>query len=257
MKRAQQFFSAFFLMLCCVCTQAATSDLPARLQAEIDNFKTEIESLRGQQLIGSADRLTGAGISDPSLYTVVETKTKSLINEHAEKPKDKLVAEELNAMIRALGSMSTKSRDLIIGLVEGSSSRGIRNRAHRLHPKLDWFASRNVIMQKPDFYQPGQDLMTHRYLNLLASDDASMGRWGLEELDRHGGAEPVVYEKMREILSQQKNTIKNDIHLDYLAWICKLLSKYDAANSAELLKSIQNDPTDDKNVRKLKKYAKV
>lgn len=257
MKRAQQFFSTCFLMLCCLYAQAATNDLPARLQTEINTFKTEIETLRGQQLIDSADRLTGTGLSDPALYIIVDAKTKSLIEEHTAKPKDKLVAEELNSMIRALGSMSTKSRDLIIGLVESSSSRGIRNRAHRLHPKLDWFAQRNLIMQKPDFYQPGQDLMTHRYLNLLASDDASMGRWALEELDRRGGSEPIVYAKMREILSQQKSNIKNNIHLDYLAWICKLLSRYDSANSADLLKSIQNDPSNDKNIKKLKKYAKV
>ncbi|MDO8342178.1 MAG: hypothetical protein Q7T48_03170 [Cellvibrio sp.] len=258
MKRVNWFLcSVLFILSCVAQAQAATSDLSSRLQAELDTYKQEIATLRGEALIKSADLITGSGLSDPALYSVVEAKTKSLISEHEAKPKDNVVADELNSLIRALGSMSKNSRDLIIGLVESSSSRGIRNRAHRLHPKLDWFAQRNNIMQKADSYQPGQDLMTHRYLNLLADSDYTFGRWALEELDRRGGAEPIVYKKMGEILARDKFAIKNAVHLDYLAWICKLLSRYDATNSAELLKSIQNDPSKDKYMKKLKKYVKI
>lgn len=237
--------------------QGATNDLAARLQAEIATFKNDIATQRGDRLIDTADLLTGAGLSDAQLYSVVEAKTKELIAEHEAKPRDKIVAEELNAMIRALGSMNPASKDIIVNLVESSSSRGIRNRAHRLHPKLSWFAHRNMIMQKTDFYLPGQDLMAHRYINLLVDADYNYGRWAMEELDRRGGAEPVVYRKMAEILEQQKENIKSPAHLDYLAWITKILARYDSANSAELLKSIKNDPRKDKFFQKLKKYAKV
>lgn len=237
--------------------QTATSDLQSRLQAELDTYKQEIETLRGEPLIKSADLITGSGLSDPALYAVVDARTKLLISQHHAAPKDDGVARELNAMIRALGSMNPNSRELIVDLVENSHSRGVRERAHRLHPRLDWFVRRNTIMQKADNYQSGQDLMTHRYLNLLTDDDYAMGRWGLEELDRRGGAEPIVYKKMGEILMQGKSAIKSPLHLDYLAWICKLLSRYDATNSAELLKSIQSDPSKDKNMKKLKKYVKV
>lgn len=257
MNRVQQFLSVFSLMLCCIGVQAATNDLPARLQTEVNTFKTEIETLRGQQLIAVADRLTGTGLSDPGLYAVVEAKTKLLISEHEANPKDKTVAEELNSMIRTLGSMGTSSRDMIAGLVKSSKSRGVRERALRLQSQMDWYVQRNTIMQKTDLYQPGQDLMTYRYLNLLTSGDPAMGRWGMEELERRKGAEPVVYDKMREILAAEKSAIKDGVHLDYLAWICKLLVRYDAANSTELLKSIQNDPGQDRNIKKLKKYAKI
>lgn len=257
MKRVQHIFFSFFFAFCCVTYTQAASDLPARLQIEIDSFKKEIETLRGPALIGSADRLTGTGLSDPALSAVVETKTKLLMSEHASNPKDKTIAEELSTLIRTLGSMNPNSRDVFAGLVETSKSRGVRERALRLPAQLDWYARRNSIMQKPDFYQPGQDLMSHRYLNLLASGDSTMARWGMEELDRRRGAEQVVYVKMREILTQEKESIKDAVHLDYLAWICKLLGRYDAANSAELLKSIQNDPRNDKFFKKLKKYAKV
>ncbi len=257
MKRFQQFFFSILFTFSLVTCALAASDLSARLQTEIDGLKKDIESLRGPALMGAADRLTGAGLSDPALYAAVEAKTRLLISEHAASPKDKVIAEELNSIIRALGSMSPNSREVFAGLVETSTSRGVRERAHRLPAQLDWYVRRNSIMQKPDFYLPGQDLMTHRYLNLLASGDAALGRWALEELDRRGGAEPVVYTKMREILEQEKGAIKDAVHLDYLAWICKLLGRYDAANSTELLKSIQNDSRNDKFFKKLKKYAKV
>ena len=91
----------------------------------------------------------------------------------------------------------------------------------------------------------------------MADDDYAYGCWAMEEMGRRGGAEQVVYDKMREILAQEKSTIKNNVHLDYLAWICKLLSQYDATNSAELLNSIKNDPAEDKSTKKLKKYVKI
>lgn len=258
MKRVNWFVcGVVFIFSAVVQAQSSTNDLQSRLDAELAAYKQQIETLGGEQLIKSADLITGSGLSDPALYAVVEAKTKLLISEHQANPKNKVVAEQLNALIRTLGSMSKNSRDLIIGLVESSSSRGIRNRAHRLHPKLDWFAQRNLVMQQTDTYQPGQDLMTHRYLNLLSSNDYTFGRWALEELDRRGGAEPIVYKKMGEILTREKHAIKNDVHLDYLAWICKLLSRYDSVASADILKSIQNDPAKDRNFKKLKKYAKI
>lgn len=233
---------------------ATTQDLPGRLQAELDTYKNQIETLRGQPLIDVADLITGSGLNDSTLYVAVETKLNSLIAEHRAKPKDKLVAEEVNAMMRTLGSMNLKSEAVINNLLQTSTSRGIRNRAVRLLPKLVWFHERNLLMQKPDFYEPGQDLMTHRYLNLIISDDPRNSRWAAEEIYRRGGAEPVVYRKMAEILAQQQLAIKDDVHLDSLAWFCKILATYDAANSAELLSSIRTNPRTDK---KLKKYAKV
>lgn len=258
MKLAHQYLLSVLLLLCCLTSniQAVENDLPSRLQAEADQFKQDIETLRGQQLIDAADLLTGTGLTDQALYETVKAKTTSLISEHEAMPKEKLIAEELNAMMRAMGSMNIESSSIIVGLVDSSTSRGVRNRAHRLHPKLQWFAQRNAIMQKPDYYKPGQDLMTHRYINLLTSNDSTMGRWALEEIDRRRGAEKAVYSKMREILEKDKESIKDDTHLDYLAWICKLLGRYDRNDSATLLQSIQNDKRNDKYFKKLKKHSR-
>lgn len=236
---------------------APRNDLAGRLEQERNEFKQLIETQRGPGLIQVADTLTGAGLSDETLYAAVNAKTQLLMAEHAADPKNDGVEEELNAMIRALGSMSVKSRDLIDGLVTSSTSRGVRNRALRLSSKLYWFEQRNAIMQKPEFYQPGQDLMSHRYLNLLTSSDWQNGRWAMEEIERRKGAEAVVYQKMREILEAQKSAIKSDLHLDYLAWICKLLSRYDAVNSNAVLLAIKNDPAKDSQTKKLKKWVKI
>ena len=230
------------------------SDLQEKLQAEVDGYIAKVGTLRGDRLIQTADLITGAGLSDARLYSAVESKVNALVDEHQTNPKGKMIAKELNAMMRALGSMDPKSKEIISNLLENSTSRGIRNRAVRLLPKLNWFAKRNKVMQKPDFYQPGQDLMTYRYLNLITSDDPQISRWGAEEINRSGGAEQVVFRKMAEIIDQQKLNIRNDIHLDSLAWFCKILRKFDLSNSRELLNSIRNNPSTHK---KLKKYSKV
>lgn len=187
---------------------AKTNDLAARLLNERNDLKKIIESERGTTLMQAADIITGSGLSDPELYAAVEQKAKILIAEHKADPENDVVANELNDVMRALGAMNLSSKDLIEPLIKGATSRGVRERALRLVPKLYWYQQRNLVMQKAEFYEPGQDLMTHRYINLLVSDDPTFGRWALEELTRRGGTrDSIVYKKMGEILQAQKANI--------------------------------------------------
>ncbi|HEY6529509.1 MAG TPA: hypothetical protein VIZ65_12510 [Cellvibrionaceae bacterium] len=237
---------------------AKKDDLAAKLLDERNTLKKLVESERGTTLMHTADIIAGSGLSDAELYAAVESKTKMLVAEHKADPKNDVVANELNDMMRAMGSMNVNSKDLVSSLIDGASSRGVRERALRLVPKLSWYEHRNRVMQNPEFYEPGQDLMSHRYINLLLSEDPTFGRWALEELTRREGAkDSIVYKKMNEILQAQKTNIKSDDHLDFLAWICKTLRRYDVANSAVVLNSISNDTSKDKNMRKLKKYVKI
>lgn len=229
-------------------------DLSSRLQAEADGYIEQITTLRGQPLIDTADLITGSGLSNAELYSAVEAKINILSAQHSAEPRRQLVAEELSAVLRTLASINPKSERVINNLIATSTSRGVRNRGLRLLPKLYWFSERNNLMQKPDFYVPGQDLMTHRYLNLIESNDPRNSRWAAEEIDRRGSAEQVVYERMAEIVEQEYLNVKNDIHLDSLAWFCKLLAKYDTQNSATLLNTIRANPRSHK---KLRKYAKI
>lgn len=233
---------------------ANASDLAKRIDAESSGYIQKIESLRGQALIDAADLVTGSGLNSPKLYSAVEAKLNLLEAEHSADPKNKIVANELNAVMRTLGSMGSQAAGAVDHILKTSTSKGVRERALRLLPKLSWFEQRNNLMQKPDFYQPGQDLMTYRFLNLIASDDPQNGRWAAEEIGRRNGTEAIVYRKMAEVLEQQYMAIKSDDHLDELAWFCKLLSRYDSQNSTELLRKIKQNPATNK---KLVKYIGV
>lgn len=254
----KKLLSVFSIVLCAfaltVNADVANSDLAKRVEVETNDYIQKINTLRGQPLIDIADLISGSGLNDSKLYAAVEVKLNALEGEHTADPKNKLVAEELNAVMRALGSMGTKALTTVDRILNTSTSRGVRERAVRLQPKLGWYEQRDVIMQKTDSYAPGQDLMTYRFINLIVSDDPSNGRWAAEEIVRRNGAEPIVYRKMAEVLEKQYLDIKSDVHLDELAWFSKLLSRYDGANSKEILTTIKNNPATNK---KLVKYISI
>ncbi len=243
-----------FALSIVVNAEVESSDLAKRTEAETSGYLLKIESLRGQQLIDAADAISGSGLNDSKLYSVIEAKLNVLDAEHASDPKNKLVAEELNSVMRALGSMGAKASSTVDRILKTSSSRGVRERAVRLIPKLSWYEQRNAVMQKADYYAPDQDFMTHRFINLILSDDPSNGRWAAEEIVRHNGTQPIVYRKMAEVLEQQYLNIKSDVHLDELAWFCKLLSRYDGKDSAGVLTTIKQNPATNK---KLVKYISI
>ncbi|MES2822381.1 MAG: hypothetical protein V4732_02180 [Pseudomonadota bacterium] len=229
----------------------AQADLDERLRIETEGFIKDISTLGGENLIKTADLILGSGISNKELYTAVDDKVTKNYQEHMNNPKDDIIAQELNSLIRALASIGPQAKEVIMRLDE-SKSRGIRERAVRLLPKLEWFSRRNSLMQKTDYYEQGQDLMTYRYLNLITSDDPVMRRYGAEEINRRGGAEAIVYKKMAERLEKDKGPIFGSVDIDAYAWFCRILRDYDSQNSSQLLSAITNDKTVPK---KIKKYT--
>ncbi len=244
----------FLTFLIVFFTKNVFADLNSLVEAEIEMFKDGIQNKFGHELIDLADLLTGTGLTDEKLFRLVEERTKSEYSAHLFSPRDKYVARNLNALVRAYASFGREeSRDFIVDLVDTSNSRGVRNRAHRLHPKLDWFKQRNKLMQNRNYYKEGQDLMTHRYMSLVKSSDSRMRRWAAEEIKRRGGTEQIVYLAMGEILKEEGKNIRSNVHLDALAWFCRILAKYDTENHKELLLAIQKDSGYHK---KLQKYAR-
>ena len=239
---------SFFIVL------NAFADLDTLIEKETEMFKGGIGLKQDQELIALADLLTGSGLNDDGLYKAVEKRTKEEYAKHLDNPKEKQTANNLNALIRAYGSFGRgESQDFIVSLASSAKSRGVRNRAHRLNKKLDWFSKRNELMQDRSYYKPGQDLMTHRFMALVVDSDPRMRRWASEEINRRGGTGDIVYVAMANILKEEGKNFESGDHLDSLAWYCKMLAKYKPAENAELLSSIQSDKGYNK---KLRKYAR-
>ncbi len=230
------------------------SDLSERLRVEKEGFIKDISTQNAEGLINTADLISGSGLSDKDLYAAVENRINEKHQDFLSNPKNDTVAKEINALMRALASIDPKAGDFIQKMDE-STSRGIRERAVRLLPKLYWFGQRNALMQRTDFYEPGQNLMTYRLMNLIASDDPLMRRYGSEEINRRNGAEPIIYKKMAERLEKDRTVVNNSgaIAIDAYSWFCRILRDYDRQNSQPILSSIVNDPAINS---KIKKYAR-
>ncbi|PCJ97572.1 MAG: hypothetical protein COA42_24525, partial [Alteromonadaceae bacterium] len=198
-------------------------------EAEINDFSQRLKSETGAALLATADLITGSGISDLGLLKEVEVVLDKVFTKHvSNRKKDKRVAEELHRLLRTHASFGSPTSLNYINKTINQTKKAVRTRARRLKPKVSWFKERNSIMQQADHYEALQHIMTHRYINLILSNNYSVRRWGLEELSRQENAEPIVFETMRKVLKNEMLQIQNDLHLDSLAWICKTLARSDA-----------------------------
>ena len=214
-------------------SEAVTQLLDQELQQYID----QVTTLRGKELIAAADIISGAGRTDPALYDAVESKLTELKELHYADKKNKLLSREVNSLMRTLGSISPKSSTIISELLEGSHSRGIRNRAVRLLPKLSWYDSRNEIMMKSVDFDNGDNLMAYRFYNLVDSELATMVRWASEEIARRKGTEQFVYDRMYDVINKHYKT-QNPVMLDAVAWNCKIVKLYDTQQATQILNPI-------------------
>ncbi|BCD97365.1 hypothetical protein [Marinagarivorans cellulosilyticus] len=230
----------------------AQRDLRNKEQA--DQYLTELNRAQGAALIDIANKISGSGVVTPELTATLKAKTASLLAANIEYAKNKDTARELNAVMRAYGAMgySAEAERLIQKVLDTSPSRGVRNRAVRLIPKLHWFSERNSIMKSMMYYKPEQAIETHRLMALLSSDSPIFRRYGAEELNRQGGADSEAYALMAKILEKDKYVQSGDA-LDAMAWYAKVLSIYAKSDYRDLLLAIKNDKAVSK---KLRKYTK-
>lgn len=237
-------------------THAVKSDnLKTRLQNELDGFYKAIQENTGSSLIVTADKISGAGLDDDKLFKLVDKKLNELLKQHLATPKNNEISLQINALLRSYVS-SGKKESLIWAdrLLNESKSRGVRNRALRIKNKLSWYQQRNAIMQNPEYYAPSQELMTHRFLNLLNSEDLPLARWGAEEIGRNGGSEAVVFDHMRAYVDSNARKTLTNLELDLIAWYCKTLKKFDLEKSKALLQGLSGDKSVHKKIRK---YARI
>lgn len=232
-------------------TELQQSDLQARNQAIISEFAAGLQTKRGQALIDLADEISSTAIVTPELTARLKSLTESLLEEQILNG-DKTVANELNSVMRAYASMgaSSEAKSLIQRTLDTSTSRGVRNRALRLLPKLDWYAKRNQIASDATYYKPEQKIETHRLLGWLADSDPTLQRYAMEEIGRNGGAEKAVYELIAKKLDENRYWNTGGNELDAIAWMAKTLSNYARSDYKELLTSIKQDKKVNKKVKK-------
>ena len=223
-------------------------------QTEAMELSAALRAAQSDELILIADKISGLGVTDAQLHQQIGQRIHSEYKRYKEGEKNRKQLNRIGALMRAYASFGrVDSQRLLIALSAKHQAKPVRKRALGLLRDLDWYVRRNEIMQKPESYKSGQSLMTHRFLNLLASEDQAMRRWSLEEMYRQGGAEKEVYDEMEAILRREAATAKAGVHLDFLAWICKIFVHFDSRQRGRVLAQIRNGSFPSK----LQRHAKL
>ncbi len=248
--------SRYFLVIASLLIASTTYAMSTseQLSKEIDQYTDAIKKYNGENLIASADEISGAGLNNTQLFDEVE---KRLIQQHQAQlvdRKDQLLARQVSALTRTLASSGNyKYKASIDQIFRETRSNGVKRRAKRMKNKFDWYAKRNSIMQNMSQHIEGQDLMTTRLLNLINKEDNLLRRYGAEELSRQSHAEAAILQVIAERLENEHIDPQDNLHLDTLAWFCRILGQFAKEEYRPLLQGI----ADNKELRKkLRKYAK-
>ena len=230
------------------------ADVNILLKAELEGYKIGVQNMSGQDLIVLSDIISSSGIVDDELHHMVAERAKQEYKIHLASS-SKEHAKTVTALIRALGSFG-RDEDLAFlrEVTQGAKFGSVKNRAKQVRLKSAWYKKRNQAMQQTSYYENGQSLFTYRFMGLLYSKDPSIRRWAAEEVHRQGGADDLIYETMAQMVKAEGVFATEGVHVDALAWFCRILSTYDVEHYGEFLTYIKND----KNYHdKIRRYANV
>ena len=230
------------------------ADVDSLLKAELEGYKTGIQNMSGQELIVLSDVISSTGIVDNELHTMVADRAKKEYKTHLASG-NREQAKSVTALIRALGSFGRdEDRAFLREVTQGAKIGSVRNRAKQVGLKVAWYKKRNKSMQQTSYYEKGQNLFTYRLMGLLYSKDPSLRRWAAEEVHRQGGADDLIYETMAQMVKAEGIFATEGVHVDALAWFCRILSTYDVENYGEFLADIKSD---EDYHEKIRRYARV
>ncbi len=231
---------------------AFSTDLQGQLDAEVNQFITELEQAEGSDLVDISNRITSSGLSDKRLFdnvkNIILTKHIDIMSKSKN---EELVIRQVVALLRTLASSGNyEYSSTLERLVLESSNRSIRNRAKHVMNKIGFYQQRNQLMQNLEGHSNSQSLHTTRILNLLESDDLIMNRFAAEEIFRAGSAAPVVQEWIATRLKRDLHNAESKLHIDTLAWYCKVLGLVNKPKYSGFLKEIVKDKSVDSKIRK-------
>jgi hypothetical protein len=226
--------------------------LETLLQQELDGYIQLLNDAEGEALADAANQITSSGLSDQRLFDTVKHK---LISKHQEQmadtSKNKVIVHQVVTMLRTLASSGdSQYYPTLDNIQQESKNRAIRNRAKHVKNKISFYHDRNRLMQDMQNHIAGQSLHSTRLLNLLNNSSLVMNRFAAEEIVRKGSAEPVIQDWIYDRLQKQIHQPKDKLHIDTLAWYCKVLGTVNKEKYTEFLTDITKDKTINAKIRK-------
>jgi len=233
-------------------SNAAVSE--KELEKEINTYIEGLNSEDSAVVKKTANAITASGLLDERLYDHIEKRLLKYHQEYVNGRTDEVTLRTTVELVRALGASGKgKYYPTFDRLLRENKARLIRNRAKRAKQTLSWYQRRNEEMHNLDSHQAGQSLFSTRILNLINHSDKTLNRYAMEELYRIGKAETVVLDNVSKKFKEEVYLDAGKLHIDVMAWHCKVLGKLGEEKHREQVKKA----IDDKNiVSKIRRHCK-
>lgn len=231
---------------------ALATNIEVLLQQEVNGYIQQLESSQGNELAQVGNRIESSGLSDERLFSVVN---RILQDKHQQQmldsTKDKVLIHQVVTLLRTLASSGDYQYLSSIRKILGESdNRAIRNRAKHVTKKVNFYASRNGIMQNMESHKESQSLHSTRLLNLLNHHDLIMRRFAAEVIVRQGSAEESVQQLIANRVKENIHKEDSKLQIDTLAWYCKVLGTVNKDKYFDLLTKISKDKSISSKIRR-------
>jgi hypothetical protein len=217
---------------------------------QIDHYLEILDGDNNADKITMLQRLQWSGLSDPRLYTEIESR---VIFRGFSKPVSKEATGLLAHQIRALGySGNEQYRSTLENIRDESKNSKLKRHAEKALSQLDDFKRWNQLIQQSDIDTEGKSAEVANYMKMLTVDDVSVQRMAARaiywEKQQDSDLQALTAEKLKSVYLEAGLDGQAQ---DTAAWFCKALGQSGNPEYLELLKEVnKNTPH-----RKIKKHS--
>ena len=227
---------------------ASKADLDAELKDYINSFSNSGFAKQRKAI----DSLGWAGISDPRLYDIIESKL--LADFQSE---DKQTLKRMPWYAKALGlSGNDKYQATLEKVLDEAESRKIRKHSKLALQLLDRHKQWNPVITQGLAKAPTGRLEQTRVSNMIKAEDPALVRIGDKRVYyAHGDSVQLLNAARDRLLKDYQAVGRNKDHIDAVAWLCKALANSGKPEYRRALETVADNAENKKVAKYAKKYA--
>ena len=222
----------------------------ADLDSELKNYIEIFSSSNFANQRKAIESLGWAGISDPALFDVIESKLLDLYLN-----KDKISKEQAAWYAKTLALSGNPKYIPTLENVIDTGPRKIKKHAKTALERIAQYQTWNPIITARLDVAPAGKLEESRIRNMLASSRPSLSIIGAKRIYYAHSDDRSLVELVSDKLRQDYQSVTTGVEVDQIAWFIKVLAQSGDSSYKPLLESIANDANEKKIVRYAKKYS--
>ena len=218
------------------------------LASELDDYISVFSNNNFEHQKKHINRLTWAGISDPRIYDIFESKVLSDFQSTSKKAR-----EENSRYIKTLGlSGNEKYRPTLNKVLNEAKSKKIQRHTKTALIRLEQYKAWNPVISSNLDAAPIGQLEQTRVNNMLRAEDLELVKIGAKRVYYAHNKDKLLVELAKGRLVEHYKTATSQVEVDTMAWLCKALASSGDASYRPLLMEVTSLAPS----KKLSKYAK-